>query len=168
MSIDGPSGWENAVFDADDGFWFSEFFGRQEALRASDTRLRAVFSTFAPRGDGVRQGLTTFGTNVIDAALTDHPGDSRLDGRAGPRVPRRLRSARRPCPATAPRATGCGRSRTRGVSETCGDPGDAVFACPAWVVPLDGTTATTPVLSADGGTAYVVDRRRHAVGGRRR
>src|SRR5688572_33059601 len=56
VSIDGPSGWENAVFDADDGFWFSEFFGRQEALRASDTRLRAVFSTFAPRGDGVRQG----------------------------------------------------------------------------------------------------------------
>lgn len=30
-----------------------------------------------------------------------------------------------------------------------------IVACPTWATPLDGTTATAPVLSSDGATAYV-------------
>ena len=40
-------------------------------------------------------------------------------------------------------------------ANTCGAPGDQVFACPRWVLPLDGSSSTTPVLSADGATVYV-------------
>ena len=72
-------GWENAVFDTRDGSWISEPFGRQEGIRGGGGGLAplAAFSTYEPRGGGLRQGLSTFGGDV-DVEVTDHPGQARM------------------------------------------------------------------------------------------
>jgi outer membrane protein assembly factor BamB len=149
----GATGWENAVFDTRDGSWISEFFGRQEGIRGDGIGTLGAFSTFENRGSGVRQGLSTI-AGVVDVEVTDHPGDSRLT--VGHDLVFHAGSGL----MTTERGDGTEGNGLRafpysGLSDECGAPGDAVFACPAWVTPLDGTSATTPVLSPDGSTVYV-------------
>ena len=150
----GGTGWENAAFQTVDGWWFSEFFGRQEGIRAAGTELRAAFSTYSAVGSILRQGLTTFGENVVDVAVTDHPGSARFT--VGTDLVFQAGSGLMATgPGDGTEGVGLRAIPYSGGASDCGAPGDAVFACPAWVVPLDGRTATTPVLSADGGTVYV-------------
>ena len=151
----GPVGWENAVFDTRDGSWISEPFGRQEGIRGGGGGLAplAAFSTYELRGGGLRQGLSTFGGDV-DVEVTDHPGQARMT--VGYDLVFQAGSGLMTTePGDGTEGNALRAFPYRGASDTCGAPGDAVFACPAWVTPLDGTTATTPVLSADGGTVYV-------------
>ncbi len=147
----GPLSWENGMFDPRTGFWISELFGRQESIRPGGDPVAAM-TRFSARGAGVRQEILMFPFNV--GALTDHPGESRLTlgttqvfyAGSGLMVT---------VPGDGTEGHGLRAFAVTPWTNTCGAPGDQVFACPQWVLPLDGSSSTTPVLSADGATVYV-------------
>ncbi len=143
--------WENGMFDPRTGFVISELFGRQESIRYG-TEPVAAFTRFGARGDGVRQEVLTFPFRV--GALTDHPGESRLTLGTS-QIFHAGSGLMTSVPGDGTEGNGLRAFALEPWSNTCGAPGDQVFACPRWVLPLDGSSGTTPVLSADGATVYV-------------
>ena len=126
--------WEPGQFDLADGFWFTgEINGRQEAVRADP--FTALFSEFsAPPGSPGAQTAFLFIGGSLRVEVTQLPNSSRLTLGAD-----RIFHA----------GVGSGTAPANGVRSY------PVDGSPGWATPIDGTIATSPVLSDDESVVFV-------------
>lgn len=127
--------------------------GRIDALRSAPAPdLKVAFSTFGVADGSVRQSLQLF-PGGTSGGVTNEPGEARMTI-SQEQVFHAGSGLMTADPGDGTHGNGLRAFPTTGGANDCGLDGRR-FACPQWVAPLDGTTATTPVLSADGTVAYV-------------